>query len=55
MNQWNEWNEKLNEFERFAVLFSNIRLRGEVIVFVSRSFSEVFYLPSGPTGIGIEP
>ena len=35
-----------NEFERFVVLFSTIRLKGEVNFFISGGFLEVFYLPS---------
>ena len=41
-----------NEFERFIVLFSTIRLKGEVKFFISRGFLEVFYLPSTFIGIG---
>ena len=41
-----------NEFERFVVLFSTIRLKGEVNFCTSRSFLKVFYLPSAFIGIG---
>ena len=42
-----------NKFERFFVLFSTVRLQGEVnfIIFLIREFLEVFYFPS--TFIGI--
>ena len=38
-----------NEFERFFVLFSTIRLKGEVY-FSIREFLEIFYFPSVFTG-----
>ena len=34
-----------NEFERFFVSFSTVRLRGEVNFFI-REFLEIFYFPS---------
>ena len=39
-----------NEFERFVVLFSNIRLKGEVNCFI-REILEVFYLLSAFIGM----
>ena len=39
-----------NEFERYVVLFSTIRLKGEVNFFI-RELLEVFYFPSAFIGI----
>ena len=41
-----------NEFERFFVSFSTVRLKGEVNFFI-REFLEVFYFPSTSAFIGI--
>ena len=39
-----------NELEKFVVLFSNIRLKGEVNFFIIE-FLELFYFPSAFIGI----
>ena len=39
-----------NEFERFVVLFSISRLKGEINFFI-RDFLEVFYFPNAFIGI----
>ena len=42
-----------NEFGRFVVLFSTIRLKSKANFFISRDFLNVFYLPSSFIEIGI--